>query len=111
MPRDFEVYLEDMREAIGKINTYTIGLSRDQFAPDDKTVDAVIRNLEIIGEAAKMVPESVRLAHPEIEWRKIAGLRDILAHQYFEVDSGIIWDILQNNLPSLARELGKIASS
>jgi uncharacterized protein with HEPN domain len=56
MPRDFEVYFEDMREAIGKINTYTAGLSREQFADDDKTVDAVIRNLEIIGEAAKMIP-------------------------------------------------------
>jgi uncharacterized protein with HEPN domain len=70
----------------------------------------VIRNLEIIGEAAKMVPEPVRVAHPEVEWRKIAGLRDILAHQYFEVDMDIIWDILQSKLPSLAQELNNILS-
>jgi uncharacterized protein with HEPN domain len=108
MPRDFEVYLEDMREAIRKIDSYTAGLSREQFAQDDKTVDAVIRNLEIVGEAAKMVPESVRLAHPEVEWRKIAGLRDILAHQYFEIDIDIIWDILETKLPPLEKQLDKI---
>ncbi len=107
MPRDFEVYLEDIRQAIGKIQSYTVGLTRDAFDQDDRTIDAVIRNLQIIGEAAKMVPESVRANHPTVAWKKIAGLRDILAHQYFEVDLDIIWDVLQNKLPELKQELGK----
>jgi uncharacterized protein with HEPN domain len=75
------------------------------FDQDDKTIDAVIRNLQVIGEAAKMIPESVRATYPNVEWKKIAGLRDILAHQYFEVDLDIIWDVLQNKLPELDREL------
>jgi len=108
MPRDFEVYLEDIRQAIGKIQSYTAGLSRDVFDQDDRTIDAVIRNLQIIGEAAKAIPESVRAGYPNVEWKKIAGLRDILAHQYFEVDLDIIWDVLQNKLPELDRELGKV---
>jgi uncharacterized protein with HEPN domain len=70
-------------------------------------IDAVIRNLEIIGEATKMIPESIRVRYPSVEWKKIAGLRDILAHHYFEVDLDIIWDIVQNKLPGLERELGK----
>lgn len=110
MPRDYEVYLEDIREAIGKVKRYTAGLSRETFENDDKTVDAVVRNLEIIGEAVKMIPESTRLEHANIEWRKIAGLRDILAHQYFGVDVEIIWDVLQNKLPALEKEIIKILS-
>lgn len=70
-------------------------------------IDAVVRNLEIIGEATKMIPESIRGKFPSVEWKKIAGLRDILAHHYFEVDLDIIWDILQNKLPELERQLGQ----
>lgn len=107
MPRDFQVYLEDIRQAISKIQGYTVGLSRESFAQDSMRIDAVVRNLEIIGEAAKMIPESIRAEYPNIEWKKIAGLRDILAHHYFEVDLDIVWDILQNKLPALERELGE----
>src|SRR5712692_4427336 len=107
MPRDFEVYLEDIRQAISKIQNYVAGVPRHTFEQDDRTLDAVVRNLEIIGEAAKMVPDSVRASYPTIEWRKIAVLRDVLAHQYFEVDLDIIWDIIQNKLPELDKQLGK----
>ena len=107
MPRDFEVYLEEIRLAAAKIQRYTAGMTRNGLAEDSKTLDAVIRNLEIIGEAAKMIPESIRVEYPNIEWKKIAGLRDILAHHYFEVDLDIVWDIIQNKLPKLERDLGK----
>ena len=81
------------------------GLTRESFAQDTMRIDAVVRNLEIIGEAAKMIPESIRVEYPNIEWRKIAGLRDILAHHYFEVDLDIVWDVVQNKLPELERDL------
>jgi uncharacterized protein with HEPN domain len=109
MPRDFEVYIEDITQAIAKIQRYTAGLTRESFAQDAMRIDAVIRNLEIVGEATKMIPESVRARYPSVEWKKIAGLRDILAHHYFEVDLEIIRDVLQNKLPALAGELGKPA--
>jgi uncharacterized protein with HEPN domain len=105
MPRDFEVYLEDIRQAIRKIHNYTASLTRESFAQDAMRIDAVVRNLEIIGEATKMIPESIRARYPSVEWKKIAGLRDILAHHYFEVDLDIVWDILQNKLPALERDL------
>jgi len=107
MPRDFEVYLEDILQAIAKIRTYVAGATRQSFAQDNMRIDAVVRNLEVIGEAAKMIPEAIRIEYPNIEWKKIAGLRDILAHHYFEVDLDIVWDIVQNKLPELERDLGK----
>jgi len=101
MPRDFRVHLEDIPGAIGKIKRYTKGLSKQGFAGDDKTLDAVVRNLEVIGEAVKQLPADLRAREPSIDWQKIAGLRDILIHQYFGIDVDILWDIAQNKLPAL----------
>jgi uncharacterized protein with HEPN domain len=101
MPRDYRVYLEDILTAIGKIKRYTEGLSKQGFAADDKTIDAVVRNLEVIGEAVKQLPADMRSQEPGIEWQKIAGLRDVLIHQYFGVDVDILWDIIENKLPAL----------
>ena len=104
MPRDSRVYLEDILEAIGAIREYTSGMSRESFGRDRKTVDAVLRNLEVIGETVKRLPTEVRSAEPEVEWPKIAGLRDVLIHAYFGVDLDIVWDVVQNKVPSLARK-------
>lgn len=105
MPRDSKVYLEDILEATRKITTYTGGLSRAAFLADDKTIDAVVRNLEVIGEAVKQLPDDLRAQHSAVEWKKIAGLRDMLIHEYFGLDAEIVWDIVQNKVPALDREV------
>ncbi len=111
MPRDYEVYLEDILQAITKIRQYTAGLSAAGFAGDGKTLDAVVRNLEVIGEAAKTIPEAIRLQHPEVDWKKLVGLRNILIHEYFGVDAELIWDIIQNKLVSLEEQIGAMTNS
>lgn len=101
MPRDSRVYLEDILEAIARIQRYTRGLSREAFANDEKTVDAVVRNLEVIGEAVKQLPADIRSRAASVDWPKIAGLRDILIHQYFGVDVEILWDVVETKLSGL----------
>jgi uncharacterized protein with HEPN domain len=105
MFRDYKVYLDDVVAAIDKIAKFTAGLSEEQFMDDEKTFDAVVRNLEIIGEAVKHIPDGIRRQWPTIEWRKAAGLRDLLIHEYFAVDTDIIWDVAKNKLPLLRQQV------
>ena len=101
MPRDEVVFLEDILEACGKIDRYTSGLTIEQFRGDEKTVDAVVRNLEVIGEAAKRISPATREKMSSIEWPRIAGLRDVLIHGYFGIDLDIVWDIVETKVPPL----------
>ena len=101
MSRDFILYLEDIMDAIRAIREYTAGMTFEGFVADRKTVDAAVRNLEIIGEAAGKLPNDILGSMPEIEWRKIIAMRNILAHAYFGVSKPIVWDVIQNKLPAL----------
>jgi len=100
--RDWELYLKDISASCEKILRFTEGLSFEQLIQDDKTYDAVVRNLEVIGEAAKNIPNRVRSLLPTIDWRKAAGMRDMRAHVYFGIDNDILWDVVQNKVPELA---------
>lgn len=102
MSRDYRLYLDDIIEAIRRIKAFTDRMDFNAFKEDIKTQDAVVRNLEIIGEASGRLPEAVRHAAPEIEWRKVVGIRNILAHGYFGISLPIIWDVLQNKLDDLS---------
>ncbi len=99
MQRDYKTYFKDILMAIGKIERYTERLSFENFKDDELKVDGVVRNLEIIGEAVKKIPVEVRMKYPDVEWNKIAGVRDILIHAYFTVDLEILWGIIEDKLP------------
>ncbi|MCG6195496.1 DUF86 domain-containing protein [Leptospira sp. FAT2] len=102
MQRDFGAYLQDILDSINEIEKFTSGIdSKSKLVSNLEKKRAVERDIEIIGEAVKKLPESLRNLRPEIEWKKIAGVRDILAHGYFSVDDDIIWDIVTNRLSSL----------
>ncbi len=108
MPRDTKLYLEDILGAIQKIDNYSRGISFEQFQQQTMLLDAILFNLQVIGEAVKHVPDDLRLRFPEVEWRRIAGLRDIVAHQYFGISLEIVWDVLQNKLPGLHIDVQKM---
>jgi len=97
--RDYKLYLDDILEAIRRIKEYTANMSFESFAENRLVIDAVIRNLEIIGESCRALSKEIRTKYPEVEWRKIVGLRNILIHQYFGVDLKLVWDIVKNKLP------------
>lgn len=108
MSRDPRLYLEDIQAGCEKVLRYSAGLTFEQFTQDDMRYDAVLRNLEIIGEAAKKIPIPMRENYSDVEWRKISGFRDITAHEYFSISDSIVWDIVQNKIPTLIKQIEHI---
>jgi len=106
--RDYIDYIEDIRDAIDQATRFIAGITYEQFLEDSKTVYAVIRALEVVGEATKCVPDSVRVRYPEVPWRKMAGMRDKLIHHYFGVNISVVWKTVAEELPALAPLIGRI---
>jgi uncharacterized protein with HEPN domain len=108
MSRDYSLYLEDMLESCLRITRYTKGLSFDHFINNEMVYDAVLRNIEIIGEAVKHIPFDFREKYPEMEWRRISGMRDIVAHHYFSIQNDIVWDIIIHKIPDLIPRINEV---
>lgn len=102
MLRDLSLYLDEILNSIAKIRRYTADLSTvEEFAKDEETFDAVVMNLQVIGEAVKQIPSIYRETYPQIDWKGTIGLRDIISHTYASLDEDMIWDIVQNELTEL----------
>ena len=105
--RDWKLLIEDILESIDKIGNYTEGISYDNFLSNFLIIDAVVRNIEIIGEASKNIPTEIQDSFKDIPWKKLKGIRNRIVHEYFQVDVSIIWFIVKNELSPLKEVLTK----
>ena len=110
MSRVWRLYVADMREFCARVAEYTDGLSREEFEKTQLVYDATLRNLELIGEAARHVPEEARAKAPDIPWRRVVAVRNILIHGYLGIDNDVIWDFVRNEIGKLLRALEKLDS-
>ena len=108
MSRNWKLFIRDMQHAGARIRRYVAERDQASFLADEMAFDATLRNLEILGEAAKAMPQEIRARYPDVDWRAIAGLRDVLAHAYFALDGATLWDIVQNKVPTLLAQLERI---
>lgn len=108
MKKDDSVYIHHILAAIERIEAYSEGVSFQKFLQIEILQDGVIRQLEIIGEAARNLSADLCRRHPEVPWGEIIGLRNRIAHAYYNIDLGVVWDIVQEDLPSLKRDVASI---
>ena len=108
MKREFLDYVDDVADAMRKTQGFTGGMNYEEFSKDEKTVFAVIRAIEVIGEAAKKIPLSVRKRYPDVPWKEMAGMRDKLIHEYFGVNLRAVWDTVKGDIPNLMPVFDKI---
>jgi uncharacterized protein with HEPN domain len=108
MIRDFKLFLDDIIEALEKIEEYTRDIDFNTFSKDSKTIDAVIRNFEILGEATKQIPENIKSRYSEVPWKEMAGMRDKLVHAYFGIDTSVLWETITKRIPGLKKQIQEI---
>lgn len=106
--RNYRLYLKDIFEAMGAVQTFVEGMNFDAFIADDKTTSAVVRKLEIIGEATKNVPEEIRQKYPQVPWKQMAGMRDWIIHGYFAVNYFVVWETTVELIPPLQPIIAQI---
>jgi len=106
--RELKLYIQDINDSIEKIEGYVKDLTFDEFANDSKTIDAVIRNLSIIGEAVKNISEEIKLKNPDIPWGEIIGMRNKVIHEYFGIDEEILWKTIKENLPIFKNQISNL---
>ncbi|MCP3957330.1 MAG: DUF86 domain-containing protein [bacterium] len=108
--RTYLDYLEDIQDVIEKVAEFIQDMTFEQFRKDTKTTFAVVRALEILGEATKSIPDPVRQRYPEVPWRDMAGMRDKLTHHYFGIDLHVVWKTATQDVPGLAPQIARISS-
>jgi uncharacterized protein with HEPN domain len=106
--RDWRFRVRDILAAVLAIARYTDGMTFDEFVNDGRTMDAVVRNLMTMGESIRWIPEPILEAHPDVPWRTLRGMRNVVVHEYFGVDPAILWETVRGDLPPLEAQLGAV---
>lgn len=109
--RKWKLFVEDILEAISLIESYVKDMDIDSFKQDRKTIDAVVRNFTIIGEASKHIPDDIKEKYSDVDWRGMVGFRDRITHAYFEISLDVVWHIIKKEMPHLKEQMKKILKS